>query len=348
MSHTSETSVKCRRLQQWKTDDILLCVATKDDARIFAGSSDFHVYEVLPAEKNLERKPLEGDAHESYVTGLAVAGRWLVSGSYDGRLIWWDLETGKSARAVAAHSLWIRRVIATPDGTRVISVADDMRCRVWDAETGEQVLDLSDHAAKTPHHFPSMLYAVTVSPDGKLLAAADKVGHVAIWDLGSGEKLGQVESPEMYTWDPKQRIHSIGGVRSLAFSPDGQRLAVGGIGQIGNIDHLGAESRLEVFQWHDGQRQLVITDDKNKGLVEQITWRPHAEQMHLVTAGGDHKGFLSVWNAADGSLVSQESLDGHVHGYVLNRDATSLYLACHQRLEQWSLLAEDAQETPDS
>ena len=66
-----------------------------------------------------------------------------------------------------------------------------------------------------------------------------KVGHVAIWDLATAAKVGEVETPIMYTWDPRQRRHSIGGIRSLAFSPDSKQLAIGGIGKIGNIDHLG-------------------------------------------------------------------------------------------------------------
>ena len=47
-------------------------------------------------------------------------------------------------------------------------------------------------------------------------------------------------------WDPKARIHSIGGIRSLAFSTDSTQLAVGGTGKINNIDHLEALARVEI------------------------------------------------------------------------------------------------------
>jgi WD40 repeat protein len=333
----SDASRKLERKQQWKTEDILLCVARAGEPeRIFAGSSDFGVYELVPQETALERYALAGETHQSYVTGLAVAGGSLVSGSYDGRLIWWDWAERRAVRAVTAHDRWIRRVIATPDGSRLISVADDMKCKIWDAGSGQLLAELSDHAEKTPHHFPSMLFAVTVSDDGRLLATGDKTGHVAIWDAASASKVGEVNAPEMYTWDPKQRVHSIGGVRSLAFSPDGKRLAVGGIGQIGNIDHLGAESRLELFQWETGERLQVMTNDKHKGLVQQIAWRPDGEQMQLVCMGGDHKGFVCLWNAADGALLQQEASDGHIHGFAANGQLSNFYLASHQRLEKWA------------
>ena len=95
-----------------------------------------------------------------------------------------------------------------------------------------------------------MLFACAISPDARHLATGDKVGHVVVWDLETGQKLTDAaKRPGMYTWDPVQRRHSIGGIRSLAFSPDGTQLAVGGIGKIGNIDHLDGKARVEVFDW---------------------------------------------------------------------------------------------------
>ena len=196
--------------------------------------------------------------HDSYVTGLALAGTTLVSGGYDGRLIWWDIETRSQVRAVDAHAKWIRNVAASPDGSIVASVADDMVCRLWDAATGKLLHELRGHAEQTPHHFPSMLFACAFSPDGRHLATGDKVGHIVVWDVESGSRSATLEAPVMYTWDPVQRRHSIGGIRSLAFSPDGKQLAVGGIGKIGNIDHLDGKARVEVFDWQKGERHARV------------------------------------------------------------------------------------------
>src|SRR5437762_3463064 len=99
-----------------------------------------------------------------------------------------------------------------------------------------------------------MLFAVAFSADGKHVATGDKVGKVKVWEVESGKPVGEVDAPVMYTWDPVQRLHSIGGIRCLAFSPDGKALAVGGIGKIGNIDHLEGKARVESFDWAAGKR----------------------------------------------------------------------------------------------
>ena len=79
------------------------------------------------------------DGHSSYVTGLTLAGSVLVSCSYDRQLIWWDVADRRVIRKVAAHDRWIRRVVAMPDGKRIVSVSDDMLAKVWDIETGELI-----------------------------------------------------------------------------------------------------------------------------------------------------------------------------------------------------------------
>ena len=310
---------------------IALCIANLSATeRVFFGSSDFRVYELdLAAEKP---QPVEftGEGHQSYVTGAAMAGNQLVTGSYDGRLIWWDTEKREPIRSIAAHDKWIRNVVASPDGKVIASVADDMLCKLWDAATGNLLHTLVEHKPMTPHHFPSMLFAVAFSSDGQLLATGDKVGHIAIWEAASGKKLAELETPILYTWDPKQRRHSIGGIRSLAFSADGKLLAAGGIGTIGNIDHLDGPSRTEVFDWAAKLRVHEISDTKFKGLVEQIAFP--REGNWFVCAGGDNGGFASFYDSQTGKVVHQDKLPMHVHKFVLNDAQDTLYAAGHDQI----------------
>jgi len=200
-----------------------------------------------------------------------------------------DADKHSPIRSLEAHAKWVRAVEASPDGKTVASVADDMVCRLWDAD-GKLLRELRGHAEQTPHHFPSMLYAAAWSADGKLVATGDKVGHVVVWDAATGQPVKTLEAPGMYTWDPSARRHSIGGVRSLAFSPDGALLAVGGMGKVGNIDHLEGKARVEVFDWQKGERAHEFVSDQFKGIVNRLAFHPAGDW--LAGAGGANNGFL--------------------------------------------------------
>lgn len=310
-------------------------VRVPQSGRLLYGSSDFHVYEIDPAAEKPQPSPLGGEPHGSYVTGLARAGEHVVSGSYDGRLVWWNLDRRERVRDVAAHDRWIRSVVASPDGRTIASVADDMLCKLWNAETGEPVRTLTGHETMTPHHYPSMLYAVTISPDGRYLATGDKVGHVVVWDMADGRSLTTLEAPVMYTWDPKARVHSIGGIRSLAFSSDGTRLAVGGMGKVGNIDHLEGKARVELFDWQAGRRLWELEDDKFKGLVEQLAFAPSGDW--LCATGGDNGGFVALYNMADGKPLAQEKAPSHVHAFAAADDFATLATVGHGKIALWEL-----------
>jgi WD40 repeat protein len=294
-----------------------------ESGQLYFGSSDFKLYRVDSLAEKPAPAALAEKGHDSYVTGVTLAGDSLVSGSYDQRLIWWNKESGEQVKAVDAHDLWIRNVIASPDGSVVASVADDMHCKLWDAASGKLIHQLDDHKAETPNSYPSMLYAVAFSSDGKWIATGDKVGHIAVWETESGKKIDELEAPKLYTWDPKQRRHSIGGLRSLAFSHDGRLLAAGGIGTIGNIDHLGGPSRVEIFDWQKGERVHEIEDGKYKGLVEQMHFSPDGKW--FIAAGGDHGGFFSIYNTETGKLISQVKAPMHIHEFVVSEDSSTAF-----------------------
>lgn len=301
--------------------------------RCFFGSADFQVSEADLAAAKFEPRNLY--AHESYVTTVTLAGTTLVSGGYDGKLIWWDITKNQQIRSEAAHQKWIRKAVTAPDGRFVASVADDMVCRIWDVATGKRVHELKGHAPQTPHHFGSMLYAVTYSADGKYLATGDKVGHVVIWDTASGQPVTTLETPVMYTWDPRARLHSIGGIRSLAFSPDGKRLAVGGMGKVGNIDHLEGKARVEVFDWRTGTPIFQHESDSQKGLVNRLAFAPDGSW--LAAAGGGTQGFFYFLDVDAKKVLKEEKAPMHVHEFSMLPSGQEFVLAGHHKIAWYKL-----------
>lgn len=301
--------------------------------RVYLGGSDFKVYEADLAAMKVEPKELY--AHDTYVTGVALAGKVLVSGGYDGKLIWWDTDAKKIVRTVEAHTKWIRGVFASRDGKTVVSVADDMVARVWDVESGKKRHDLVGHEPFTPTKFKSMLYAAAFSHDGKYIATADKVGKVIVWESESGKRVSDLEAPVMYTWDPVQRLHSIGGIRAVTFSPDGKQIAVGGIGKIGNIDHLEGKARVEVFEWAEKKKVLEFQSDKFQGIVNHLEYAPGGQW--LFAAGGAGEGLMMFLDVAGKKAIKQEKASMHIHDAVFNEAADTLIAVGHNKLSIYEM-----------
>lgn len=355
--------LQLKTVKRIKRNGTLYCMTrVPNSGRVFFGSSDFGVYEAdLDAEKVEPQKLYD---HRSYVMGVAKIGDVLVSGGWDRTLVWWDVKAGKEIRRnEQAHAKWIRAVEASPDGTLFASIADDMFLRLWDAKSGDLVREMKGHEEHTPQQYPSMLYAATFSPDGKFIATGDRVGHVVVWEVASGKQVATLESPENYTWDPRQRRRSIGGIRSLAFSPDGKQLAVGGVAKINNVDGLGGKALVHIYDWKNAGRPSEAVQkgdtaskgraakalhrfahDKHKGLVEHMEFS-HDGQW-LLGAGGGNGGFLLFMNPANGKFLSDEDAKMHVHRFALDEKSERIYAAGNDGLAVWSLTGEKPKKPP--
>jgi Tol biopolymer transport system component len=84
----------------------------------------------------------------------------------------WDLGTGKDAQPVKGLKASVGRVVFSPDGKRLATAGADKVVRVFDAESGKELVALS---------CPDRVGVVAFSPDGKSLAAGSKDGSVRIW-----------------------------------------------------------------------------------------------------------------------------------------------------------------------
>ena len=310
---------------------IAFCAAVGSESdNVFVGCSDFAIYRVNTAAEKPTATPLTEKAHSSYVTGMVCTGDNVVSAGYDGRIIWWDSESGTARhRQNKAHKKWIRRLAISPDGKTVASVGDDMVTRLWNADTSELISEWQGYDEQTPHGYPSMLYAAAFSADGLLLATGNRTGNVLIRSVKTGETVGSLECPIMYTWDPRARRHSIGGIRSVAFSGDSHLLAVGGMGKVGNIDHLGGKARVEIFDWKSGERKHEIESEKFKGLVERIQFGP--DDKWVAAAGGDHGGFVNLYSTSDGAAVAEEKAPMHVHDFEFDAAQSRMIAVGHNK-----------------
>jgi WD40 repeat protein len=318
---------------------------SSDGGKFFAGSDDYAIY-VFDRSSDKKEPAGRWTGHDNYVSSLIYLPHGdkplVVSGSYDHNLTWWEPAAGQATRTVDAHEGWVRDLAAFPDGKRLASAGDDMVVKIWDVESGKLVRALAGHAKQTPQGHATALYAAAVSPDGKYVAGGDRVGEVRVWEADTGKPAATFQVPVLYTYDPRQRKRSIGGIRSLAFSLDGSLLAVGGIGQVNNVDGLAGPATIEIWDWKKLAQRAVGTAEGHKGLVNGLAWHP--DGWLIGAGGGSDNGFLAFWKTDKLSEDKKADLagrriktDGHLHRLILNAAATELYVAGHRKMEVWTL-----------
>jgi WD40 repeat protein len=119
-----------------------------DGSHVAAGTSSGSVH-LLEATNLAGSQPfgiLEG--HGGAVTQLTfdATGRWLLSTSADGTARLWDLTTNRPAGVFqGTHSGPVHAAVLTPDGRRVLTGGADSILRVFERETGTELLTLPRH-----------------------------------------------------------------------------------------------------------------------------------------------------------------------------------------------------------
>jgi WD40 repeat protein len=316
--------------------DLLSVAPGPGKDQIFVGGWDGKIHLIdLAAEKPT---PTSWVGHVSYVSGLVLAGNQLVSAGSDRKMVWWDATTRQAVRTVEnAHARWIRQLAVTSDGKAVASVGDDMVCRLWDAATGKVVQELRGHPEKTRHHFRSKLFACTFSFDGKLLATADQEGRMVVWEVATGKQRAVCEAPAFYEWDRSAEVgngHSFGGVRSLAFAPDGKSLAAGGID---NKDAaiIAGMALVQVFDWQTGQKTHEFKAGGN-GVIESLRFH-HRGDWLLGAMGAGAAGKLLFYDLEQKKVLKETPAPMLVFGLAMNAASDVIDTVGRGQLVRWSL-----------
>ncbi|WP_326721302.1 CHAT domain-containing protein [Streptomyces sp. NBC_00243] len=228
------------------------------------------------------------------------------------------------------------------DGRRIATASGDYSARVWDADTGSELLKLTHEAT---------VRAVAFSPDGRRIATASEDHSARVWDVDTGSELlkvthtgivaGVAFSPDgrriaTAGWDNTARVWDVDtgsellkvthtkSVRGVAFSPDGRRIAT-----------AGWDNTARVWDADTGSELLKVT---HAATVGGVAFSPDGRR--IATAGWDSTA--RVWDADTGSELLEITHTKAVNGVAFSADGRRIATASDDKTVQiWRLSGED-------
>ena len=131
-------------------------------------------------------------------------GNLIATGGEDGKIEFWDANTGDLVLSISAHNSPISDLEFSPDGLRILSGGLDEALKLWDTRNGQLLLSISSKDGP--------IYSVAYSPDGNRLAAG-MVNLIVLWDAINGEQISRFVD-----------INLCGAIHDLVYTRDGERI----------------------------------------------------------------------------------------------------------------------------
>ena len=314
---------------------VLGLTGSADGSRLYAACMDGQIFAVDPGTKSVT--PFES-AHSSYASGcvLAADGRTVISGGYDGCLLWHDVETRRLIRRVAAHDFWSWQIALSPDARRVASVSGQFlvgsekyepadagapTVKVFDAVSGELT-----HAFE---HRPPVL-SVAFSPDGTHLAAANMMGEVRVWDLARGKMTAEIRTPDFTSWGIIKSPHYLGGIYGLAFSPGGASLLACGMGPMNDPMAGNGKMTWQRWAWSESPARMqsqIREGEHGTGLMETIGFAPDGNSFLMAGRQAQGTWNVALFSESDGKLLTSVDVKTRVTRHHFSADGRQLFLS---------------------
>ncbi|MDP6546547.1 MAG: WD40 repeat domain-containing protein [Phycisphaerae bacterium] len=276
---TWNTTTGKKLLAFWGPSGVFSIAFSPDGKRLASGYLDgsIRIWDAAAGKKLLTIKARRSwDVPDiMYSIAFSPDGKRLVSGSDDKAITIWDTVTGKELLTLDEGC--VRCVAFSPDGKRLASGGYDT-ITLWNIATGKKLLTLKGYLGGGQGEVRSVAF----SPDGKRLASGSNDVDIKIWDTVTGKELLTLKG-RLGNMDLGKIIEHAdldpgsGSVYSVAFSPDGKRLASGGWGGI------------KIWDTVTGKKLLAV--DGHSDRVMSVAFSPDGKRL----ASGSEDKTVKIW-----------------------------------------------------
>jgi WD40 repeat protein/serine/threonine protein kinase len=203
------------------------------------------------------------------------------------------------AAPLPGHDSAVQALALTHSGQIMATGAADGRIKLWNLSKRREIATFSAH--------PRAILALAISADGSTMASASADRSVKVWNLERQQVVASFDEPH--------------GAASVALSPDGALLAVGG-----------EDGSIRLLEWASSQPAGTL--EGHVGLVQALVFTPDGRT--LISGSADSS--IKLWDTAERVETATFEQSGRVLSLSLSADGQSLAAASPDgRVRLWSL-----------
>ncbi|MEJ6486735.1 WD40 repeat domain-containing protein [Nostoc punctiforme UO1] len=271
----------------------VLSVAISPNGKMLASGSRDHTIKLWNLTTGELLTTLTGHSSPVLTVDFSPDGQTLASASnmefQNGNIKLWDVRTGRVRQTLGSSLVALRTCCVTfsPDGQTLATGHFDAAIRLWHLRSGKELRTLRGHGWDVT--------SVTFNRDGKFLVSGGIDGAIMIWNWRNGERIRTLNRPSdffgsMVSWFDR----SVGSIRSVAISPDGQIIASGGT-SVG--DNGVSNPPIKLWNTNTGEEIRILT-----GHIASVNAIAFSSTAKIIASGGEDNT-IQIWNYQTGELI---------------------------------------------